>query len=546
MWRRCSPLDRFEMTTHPDRRAVLGAGLWLGAFSMMPQMLRAQATEGGPALGPAEPFSYDLLKELAAALSRQPYAEPEIPDAAVLEQIDYDHHNQIRFKEEDTLWRNQGNTSSVQPFFPGRYFRNPVRLYTVEHGMAREFPFALDLFDIPADNPAKSLTHTKGFAGFRVIDAQSQRDWMAFLGAAYWRTSGYSGQFGLSVRGLAMDTAIAGGPEEFPNFTRFWLEPGQDGDITVYALMESPRVTGAYRIASHHQDGVVQDVSATLFLRGDVERFGIAPMTSMFWYGKANHYLGPDWRPEIHDSDGLQILAGNGEQIWRPLNDPPRTMANTFFTPGVKGFGLMQRERNFSQYQDDGVFYEKRASAWVEPTGDWGEGTVTLVEIPTQDEIHDNIVAFWQPAKPARAGDRVDLAYRLSWLEDCPVPPVAARFIATRIGVGGIPGQPRPEGVVKVVCDLESTGFEGLGREDGITVSVSPSRGSAANEAVFPVVGQDYWRTMFDLNFAELPSDDDTPIDIRLYVKREDKAMTETLLLQLFPSQLRKLLAAAP
>ena len=289
--------------------------------------------------------------------------------------------------------------------------------------MARRIPFATELFDMPDDHPGRSLNDA-GFAGFRVMDPGAKNDWMAVLGASYFRTSGYSGQFGLSARGLAIDSG-GPGPEEFPRFTRFWLEPGDGGGLTIYALLESPRATGAYRIASRRGGGVFQEVDARIFLRGDVARLGIAPLTSMYWFGKHNHYISPDWRPEVHDSDGLELHLANGERIWRPLNNPPRPMANSFAAEGLIGFGLAQRERSFERYQDDGVFYEKRATLWVEPQGEWGAGSVMLVELPTNDEIHDNIVVFWVPAEPATAGSSYELSYRLNWVEAVPAPPVA-------------------------------------------------------------------------------------------------------------------------
>lgn len=525
--------------TRPDRRTLLGTLLAGGGFYLLPQLARAES----PLADTAEPFSFDLLKQYAREIAAAPWRPADIPDAAVLDRIDYDRHNQIRFRDANTLWQGRGRVSPVQPFFPGTYFRQPVRLYAVEGGMAREMPFDLDLFDIPADNPARDLTQTRGFAGFRVKDAGTGLDWMAFLGASYWRTSGYSGQFGLSVRGLALDTAI-NGPEEFPLFTRFWLEPADNGDLTAYALMESPRATGAYRITSHRDNGVVQDVTATVWLRGDVERLGIAPLTSMFWFGKNSRAVAADWRPEVHDSDGLEILNANGERIWRPLNNPPHTMVNSFNSPGVKGFGLMQRERDFEQYQDDGVFYEKRASAWIRPEGDWGAGQVTLVELSTNDEIHDNIVAFWTPAAHAVAGQSHDFAYRLTWTEDGPEPRNAARFGAVRLGAGGVPGQPRPPAVVKVVCDLDNHGLTGLDRDSGVELVVDASRGGVGGFAVYPVVGTDHWRAIFDLDFAALPEGDDTPVDLRVWLRHEDAALSETLLLQFFPSQLRRLLTS--
>lgn len=518
------------------RRHVLQAALGGGAFFLLPHLARAQGS------GESQPFSFDALRDRARDLAAAPYIPATIADPDILDQMDYDRHNQVRFRPERSLWRGQGDTSTVQAFFPGMYFRNPVRLYTVENGRATEVPFSLDLFDIPEGNPARQLTGTKGFAGFRVQDAHSGIDWMAFLGASYWRTSGYSGQFGLSARGLAIDTAIPVGPEEFPMFTHFWLEPAANGDLTTYALLDSPRATGAYRIESRRGDGVAQDITATVFLRDAVERLGIAPLTSMFWFGKTDRHIAPDWRPEVHDSDGLEILAGNGERIWRPLNNPPGTTVNSFAAPGVKGFGLMQRERDFAEYQDDGVFYDRRASAWITPKDDWGDGAVVLSELRTDDEIHDNIVAFWQPAGPTARGQRHDFAYRLDWVRDNPAVSAIGHFTAVRLGAGGVPGQPRPKGVVKVVCDFAGPNLKGLGREDGLAVSVSTGQAQVSNTAVYPVVGTEGWRVLFDLSFDE----GDEPIDVRVYVDHAGEAMTETLILQLFPSQLRTLLAATP
>lgn len=528
---------------NPNRRAILMSALGSGAFFLLPRISVAQ---GADTTGETTPFSYDILTDMARDLATRPWQAPDIPDADVLERIDYDQHNRIAFRKEHGLWQGQEGASPVHAFFPGRYFKNPVRLHTVQDGQAALLPFSLDMFDIPDDSPAQELTQTTGFAGFRVQDGKTEQDWMAFLGASYWRTSGYSGQFGLSVRGLAIDTAIPDGPEEFPNFTHFWLEPGENGDITAYALLDSPSATGAYRIASFRDNGVIQNVAARIFLRKDVERLGVAPLTSMFWFGKNTPHIAPDWRPEVHDSDGLEIVTGSGEQIWRPLNNPPRTMTNTFSAPSVKGFGLMQRERDFDQYQDDGVFYEKRASLWVEPGQDWGEGSVTLVELRTDDEIHDNIVAFWQPGAPATAGTEYDLQYRLSWVQDSPLPATTGHFIATRIGAGGVPGQPRPAETVKLVCDFRAEGVEGLTREDGVAVNATASAGTVRDGVAYPVVGTDYWRAMADLDFAGLPEDDDTPIDLRLFVEHGGAALTETLLMQLFPSQLRALLDSTP
>lgn len=527
-----------------SRRDALAAALAAGAFSLLPQLVAAAGGDS-VATGPAEPFSFDQLKERARTLATQPYAPPVVPDAALLERIDYDLHNQITFRPEDTLWSGDPGTAKVRFFHPGRYFKEPVRIYALSDGTAHEIPFSTKLFDMPADHPARMLGQGTGFAGFRVTDPQEQNDWMAFLGASYWRTAGYTGQFGLSVRGLAVDTAV-NGPEEFPRFTSFWLEQAPDGGIVTYALMESPRTTGAYRIASRREAaGIFQDVDAQIFVRGDIERLGVAPLTSMFWFGKSNRFVSPDWRPEVHDSDGLELLLGTGERIWRPLNNPPRVMTNSFVADGLQGFGLAQRERDFGQYEDDGVFYEKRATVWVQPKGDWGKGSVMLVELSTNDEIHDNIVAFWRPEEPAVAGKAYDMSYTLNWVGASPVPAVA-QFTATRIGAGGVPGQPRPANTVKLVCDLDGRGFEGLDRSSGVKADVSASRGTIGLTVAYPIAGTTGWRVMFDLDLGPADSPEnakDEPIDLRMFVHRDGKALSETWIYQVFPSQMRALLA---
>ncbi|MFO1104706.1 MAG: glucan biosynthesis protein D [Amaricoccus sp.] len=526
-------------TANLSRRDALAAALAAGAFSLLPRI--AAAAGDGIATGPAEPFSFDALKERARDLASQPYQAPAVPDADLLERIDYDLHNQITYRAEETLWSGDVGAAKVRFFHPGRYFKEPVRMYALKDGTAREIPFSTKLFDMPADHPARMLGAGTGFAGFRVMDPEEKNDWMAFLGAAYWRTAGYTGQFGLSVRGLAVDTAI-NGPEEFPRFTSFWLEQAPDGGLVTYALMESPRTTGAYRIASRHEaNGIFQDVDAKLYLRGDMERLGIAPLTSMFWFGKSNRFVSPDWRPEVHDSDGLELWLGSGERIWRPLNNPPRVMTNAFAAEGIKGFGLAQRERDFKQYEDDGVFYDKRATVWVEPKGDWGKGEVMLVELSTNDEIHDNIVAFWRPGAPAVAGASFDISYGLNWVEAGP-PAEVAQFVATRIGAGGVPGQPRPANTIKLVCDLDGRGFEGLDRTSGVEAKVDVSRGTLGLTVAYPIAGTSLWRVMFDVDMGP-DNGKDEPIDMRMFVHREGKALSETWIYQVFPSQMRALLA---
>ena len=320
-------------------------------------------------------------------------------------------------------------------------------------------------------------------------------------------------------------------PEEFPRFSAFWVGPAENNseDLSVWALLEGPSITGAYRFGltkdNKNAKGHVTSVTANLYMREDVERLGIAPLTSMFWYSEKDKTVAKDWRPEIHDSDGVAIHTGAGQHIWRPLNNPKSVSTNSFIDENPKGFGLIQRDRDFNNYQDDGVFYNKRSSAWVKPRGKWGKGAVQLIEIPTQDETFDNIVAYWVPEKPAQKGDEFTFSYDIEWRELDPKSNELARVTNTRQGLGGIPGQPIPEGVNKMVIDFEGPVFEGLNRDSGVKPIVEASNGEIIEPiGVYPVLGTNQWRLTFDYKQIN-----ENPVTIRAYlVNKDDKAISET------------------
>jgi glucans biosynthesis protein len=507
------------------RRRLMGATLSLsaGALPAWP----GQAAGFGPALGRPLPFSFDGLKAAAAAAASRPYVPA--PPSAALEAVDYDAIGQIRYRPAMTLWGDLPGEAAIRFFHLGRYARRPVKVFAVAGGQAREVLYDENLFDIADPALAHSLAGISGFAGFRAMNAEHQTDWLAFQGASYFRSADPADQYGLSARGLAINTAVAQ-PESFPDFTRFWLERTAGGRLTIYALLEGEAVSGAYRIANRRgPGGLVQDISCALFFRKPVERLGVAPLTSMFWYGENNQAQARDWRPEIHDSDGLAIATGAGERIWRPLLDPPRVVTNTYVDRNPRGFGLLQRDRSFDHYQDDGVFYERRPSAWVEPVGDWGSGSVELVEIPTGDETNDNIVAFWTPAAPVRAGEVLAYSYRLSWAGDEPALPSVARVVSTRTGPGGHPGQPRSSHAKKLVVDFEGGGLAGLTRESGVEPMVSVQRGRIDGAVAYPVVGTSHWRLMMDVTVSDGDS-----ADVRAYLRRGRDTLSETWSYQIF------------
>jgi glucans biosynthesis protein len=275
------------------------------------------------------------------------------------------------------------------------------------------------------------------------------------------------------------------------------------------------------------------EIDAELFARTDIPRLGISPLTSMFWFGENDLRYARDWRPEIHDSDGLAMWTGGDEHIWRPLTNSDSVRTNSFVDNNPRGFGLIQRDRNFENYQDDGAFYDRRPGIWVEPIGEWGEGSVQLVEIPTRDEIHDNIVAYWVAKNPVRKGDELHYKYRLYWQNDEPNPPKnLGRVVATRTGRGGVPGVALHDDINKRKFAIDFTGgsLARLQQRFDVTPVISYSRGRIDNAYVIKVVGTDRWRALFDLE-----TEGSGPVDLRCYLKLGDETLTETWLYQWIP-----------
>jgi glucans biosynthesis protein len=273
------------------------------------------------------------------------------------------------------------------------------------------------------------------------------------------------------------------------------------------------------------------DIEQTLFFRKKVERLGLAPLTSMYWYSETVKPTAIDWRPEVHDSDGLAMFTGTGEYIWRPLNNPPYISVSSFLDDRPRGFGLVQRDRQFDHYLD-GVRYQLRPSAWIEPMDDWGKGAVQLVEIPTDDEVFDNIIAYWSPAKPVEPQDRIQLHYRLHWVAMEPFPSSLGRCMATRIGRGGEPGPPRPPDLKKFTVEFDGGPLSNIPPDARPEVILWSSRGSFVNVRSEPVpeAGRGYWRVHFDLK-----AEGREPVEMRLFLKRGEAVLTETWLYQYHP-----------
>jgi glucans biosynthesis protein len=514
------------------KSTLLAAPLWNSLVD------RAAAAETA-----ARGFDYATLKGRARALASRPYKAPTNLAPEKLRDLSYDQYQAIRFQRERALWFNENRGFRLEFFHLGRGFKEPVKMYELVNGREQEILYKPGLFDLQRSGAStRGLPENLGFAGFRVHSATNwEADVAAFLGASYFRAVGSdSRQFGLSARGLAIDTAN-GGPEEFPRFTAFWFErpPLNSRSMVFYALMDSPSATGAFRWEMTPGPRNAMDVDASIYPRKPIDRLGIAPLTSMFQCGENDKRMANDWRPEIHDSDGLSICTGSGEWIWRPLNNPGDIRVSSYFDKGPRGFGLMQRDRNFEHYQDDGVFYNRRPSLWIEPKADWGAGAVQLVELPTVDETFDNIVAFWNPASKPKGGEELLFGYRMFWGNDAPMFQPLAHAVATRTGIGGVIGQPRRYFSWRFAVDF--AGGELTMLPEGVTVEpiITASRGqveiTSARPIAYPQGDKRGYRAMFDIK----PSDDRLdPIDLRMFLRCNGQPLTETWIYQWTPPSL--------
>nr|WP_312936198.1 glucan biosynthesis protein G [Pseudomonas sp.] len=370
-------------------------------------------------------FNLDDVATKAKDLAGQKFEAPKSNLPAVFRDMKFADYQKIRFLQEKAEWSADKTPFKLSFYHQGMHFDTPVKINEVTASKVEEIkydPSRFDFGDVPHD--AKS-TENLGYAGFRVLypinKADKQDEIMTLLGASYFRVVGKGQAYGLSARGLALDTALPSG-EEFPRFTEFWVEKPKatDKHLVIYALLDSPRSTGAYKLTLRPGTDTVVDVKSRVFLRDQVTRLGIAPLTSMYLFGPNQPSKTLNYRPALHDSEGLSIHGGNGEWLWRPLNNPKHLAVSNFSVENPRGFGLMQRHRDFKDYEDLDDNYQKRPSAWIEPQGDWGKGTVDLVEIPTADETNDNIVAFWSPEQRPEAGKSLDYDYRLHFTMDEP------------------------------------------------------------------------------------------------------------------------------
>lgn len=479
---------------------------------------------GAPAT--VQPGGAETVLQLALELSRKPFVPPARDAADAAKKLTYDQFRDIRFRPDKSIWRGAALGYELQLLPGGWIYDLPIEIDILDDGKLQPLTADPSYFSFGRlTEPLAKDVHLS-LSGFRVHAPINRSDYLdeivVFQGASYFRAVARGQVYGLSARGLCINTGQPEG-EEFPIFRSFYIEkPGKDApQIVIHALLDSPSTTGAYRFAIAPGNETTMDVEATLFPRTTLQHAGIAPLTSMFMHGSASLRRDSDFRPAVHDSEGLSIRNGLDERIWRPLTNPRTLQASAFLDHGPKGFGLEQRDRSFATFEDLEAHYERRPSLWVEPTSDWGDGSVQLLEIPASEEIHDNIVAYWSPAAPLQAGQSHRFTYRLSWCSSPPAAPAGLQASQTRMGI-------TREGLILAVVDFAGPALAGLKALPA--PDLTASAGAIAHLVVQPNEEIEGVRVSFTLDpqGAQLS-------ELRLQLKSGGKAISETWLYRWTP-----------
>ena len=476
-----------------------------------------------------KPFSFDTVVERARDLAANAWQEPEaVP--RFMQDLTYSQYQDIRFNPQRSLWADKKSRFQVLLVPPGLFYKHAVRINIVNGSAVSPLEFDKDNFMFTDGELAKLVPPNLGYAGFKLTYPLQkpgvQNQFLVFQGASYFRGVGKDNVFGLSGRGLAVDTALPSG-EEFPHFREFWLikPKPQATQMTVYALLDGQSVTGAYQMKITPGANTRIDVEAALFPRRTIKLLGIAPLTSMFFYGENTSRPSGQWRAEVHDSDGLLVHdAATGEWLWRPVINPSSLTIDYFGTENVAGFGLFQRDQFFQHFNDLNADYHKRPSMWVTPKGRWGPGDIMLVQIPTPNETNDNTVAFWTPKAPPQVGVPYTIGYSLNiGGRDVVVPP-AGRTINTFVGDGNIIGGGREKGAYRVLVDFAGGTLDKVPRDASVTAVVTAQeQGEVLEQYVEYNTSLKAWR----LSILARPAEG-RPLDLRGYLVQGNKTLSET------------------
>jgi glucans biosynthesis protein len=493
--------------------------VFLSASASFPLLAAANHAIAADPVVKSSAFDGSTVRNMARQLSQQPYKAPDDTLPAPFKDLDFEAYQGIRFDPAKSLWRGNGRRFTAQFFHRGYIYHDRVAIFEVADGKAEAIKYSPDMFSF---DKIASSTGDLGFAGFRIqypLTHQEPIDEVcAFLGASYFRAVAKGQGYGLSARGLSIKTADSSG-EEFPVFRSFWLErpaPGADL-IVIHALLDSPSATAAFRFTIRPGEDTVFDTETVTYPRVDIAQAGLAPLTSMFLFDANDRMRFDDWRAAVHDSGGLQMRSGHDEAIWRPLTNPRDLQISSFQDASPRGFGLMQRGRAFIDYQDLESRYEKRPSLWVEPIGDWGQGVVELVEIPSDREVNDNMVAFWRPHEPLRAKGEYLLNYRLHWGWSQPGEAKLAQAMQTRCGLSF------DQKHRQFIIDFAGESLKAVKPDSPPTLDVGSDKGKIISAVTQPNPDVNGWRVSIELD----PGDTNL-VELHARMMHGDQPLSET------------------
>ncbi len=491
-----------------------------------------------------EDVGFENIQSRAKDLANKPYVAPN-RDALPgwMNDLTYDQYRDIRFNPSQALWGAEKLPFRAMFFHPGYLFREPVILNEFTSSHQQQIRLAEAYFTYgPLIKEHGEMPTEGGFAGFRLHAPLNKPDYFdelaVFQGASYWRALGKSQRYGISSRGIAVNTGVDGESEEFPSFREVWLRKPQEKDTEarVYALLDGPSYSGAFEFTITPGDSTTMDVKAVLFARKAVKRLGIAPMSSMFWFGENSRRRFDDFRPEVHDSDGLAMRMGTGERLWRPISNDSGKLEFSFFDmEKCEGFGLLQRDRRFAAYEDDEAAYQHRPSLWVEPTSDWGAGRVMLMEIPTTNELSDNVVAMWEPATIPQPGDQIEFKYRQHWTMDEDPSQADGHVVATRTGVHEWQKEQRTIAVEFLGNALNQQSDVPL---TPVVQAIGPNSEKVKLQGItLQSLPEARWRVAFQIAPAAEGGklSDIGPVELRCSIKRGENFLTETWVQRLTP-----------
>ncbi len=501
------------------RRHVLKlAALGLGAAT-----LRAQGqVSSRPDAVPLASFSPAQVMAAARTLAKKPFAAPSADLPSPFNNLSFEQYGAIRVRPGSAAWAADQVGFAVEPLHRGFLFSAPMTINLVESGVAHRLAYDPSRFDLGGLTVPANLPDI-GYSGFRVVQPDGSggaREVAIFQGASFFRAVARGQTFGVTARALSIRTADPRG-EEFPLIREVWIEKPSlaAGALVVHALVDSESVAGAYRFTLRPGDVTIVDTECTLFTRGAVDGLGLGTMAAMSYFSPVDRRGVDDVREGVYEVGGLQVLNGNGEWLWRPVSNRQTLQISSFSNANPRGFGVLQRERRFEGFEDVEQHWEVRPSLWIEPLNDWGEGSVVLVEIPSDAEVNTNVVCFWRPRQPLAAGAETAFAYRQSWCWSPLQRPPLATVTGTRAGRGSS-GRRR-----RFLVTFAGEGFADAGALAGLKPALSSNLGAVSDVRTFPAPEAKTCRVLFDLDPGN-----ETAVELRLVLEADGKPASETWL----------------